>query len=671
MNNESSGCYVIDAEYNIINVNSVAKKIYPQLEIGKKCYKCLMNLDEPCGPCPVVAGRKGPTSYVDPIRHITEVVDAVDIDIDGGECHALIFSTVENEASFAATLPTSAEDLKNLALVKALTVDYVDVFSVNLQDENTTMYRLNGRPLDASHEYINNIPYPESVEEYITKYVYEEDKDTMREQSNLLYIENELKKVESFKVHYRVLLNGEIHHYYRKIARVGNPETFDNIVIGVGCEDEEVLNRERQTSLENVLSKVEMNSTTGLLNREAFLIYGDNLLKQNPDKKYDFGILTIDNMDSLSRQYGPIAKEKFRHVVGTALKRHANENVCMAYLGSNTFGSFSLSTEENIRKQDIKGFCEEINQESDIKNYQFKWTFYKNLSHDEPIEQIVDKVMHMLQIIRPGIRDEYFEFDRSIMEGYEWDFSVEQNFRNGIKKGEFVAWLQPKYSVDTREIVGAEALARWVTQDGKMIPPNRFIPILESSGLISQLDEEIFRQACKLQIELKEAGMKQIPISVNLSRASLFVKDIPNVYSKIAEEYGVDTSLIPIEITESAAIRAAMFKSFAEELIGKGFPLHMDDFGSGYSSLASVQVIPFESIKIDKLLIDFIGKKSGESLLKHTIEFARENGISVIAEGVETDEQLMFLRIVGCDSVQGFLFSKPVEKIQFMNMLRK
>ncbi len=671
MNNESSGCYVIDAEYNIINVNSVAKKIYPQLEIGKKCYKCLMNLDEPCGPCPVVAGRKGPTSYVDPIRHITEVVDAVDIDVDGEKCHALIFSTVENEASFAATLPTSAEDLKNLALVKALTVDYVDVLSVNLNDRNTIMYRLNNKPLDDSLKHKDNTPYSERIEEYIEKYVYEEDKEKMREQSDLSYMENELKKVESFRVHYRVLLNGEIHHYYRKIARVGNPDSFENIVIGVGCEDEEVMNREKQTSLENVLSKVETNSTTGLLNREAFLIYGDNLLKKNPDIEYDFGVLTIDNMDSLARQYGPIAKEKFRHVVGTTLKKHASESVCMAYLGSNTFGSFSLSTEENVRKNDIRGFCEEINKESDIKNYQFKWTFYKNLNHNEPVEQIVDKVMHMLQIIRPGIRDDYFEFDNSMLERYEWDFSVEQNFRNGIQRGEFVAWLQPKYSVDTREIVGAEALARWINEDGKMIPPNRFIPILESSGLISQLDEEIFRQACKLQAELKEAGMKQIPISVNLSRASLFVRDIPSVYSRIAKEYGVDTSLIPIEITESAAIRAAMFKSFAEDLINKGFPLHMDDFGSGYSSLASVQVIPFESIKIDKSLIDFIGKKSGESLLKHTIEFARENGISVIAEGVETDEQLMFLRIVGCDSVQGYLFSKPLEKTEFIKLLGK
>ena len=671
MNNESSGCYVIDAEYNIVNVNSVAKRIYPQLQIGEKCYKCLMNLNEPCGPCPVVAGRKGPTSYVDPIRHITEVVDAVDIEIDDKECHALVFATVNNEASFAATLPTSSEDLKNLALVKALTVDYTDVFSVNLKDENAILYRLNGKPLEDNLKYKNNTSYPKSVEEYIEKYVYEDDREMMRKQNELSYIENELKKVESFRVHYRVLLNDEIHYYYRKIARVGNPDSFENVVIGTICEDEEVLNRKKQTSLENVLSKVETNSTTGLLNREAFLIYGDSLLKKNPETKYDFGVLTIDNMDSLARQYGPIAKEKFRHVVGTALKKHASESVCMAYLGSNTFGSFSLSTEESVRKNDIKGFCEEINKESDIKNYQFKWTFYKNLNHNEPVEQIVDKVMHMLRIIRPGIRDDYFEFDNSMLERYEWDFSVEQNFRNGIQRGEFVAWLQPKYSVDTREIVGAEALARWITQDGKMIPPNRFILILESSGLISQLDEEIFRQVCKLQKELKDAGIKEFPISVNLSRASLFVKDIPNEYSKIAEEYGVDTSLIPIEITESAAIRAAMFKSFAEDLISKGFPLHMDDFGSGYSSLASVQVIPFESIKIDKSLIDFIGKKSGESLLKHTIEFARENGISVIAEGVETDEQLMFLRIVGCDSVQGFFFSKPLEKPEFIKLLGK
>ena len=202
-----------------------------------------------------------------------------------------------------------------------------------------------------------------------------------------------------------------------------------------------------------------------------------------------------------------------------------------------------------------------------------------------------------------------------------------------------------------------------------MISPGDFIPILERCGKINALDEYVFQKVCKFQTELKASGKPEIPISVNLSRASLFTEDIAEIYSRIAQEYGVSPAQIPIEITESAAVRASTIKGFANELINKGFALHMDDFGSGYSSLASLQIIPFELIKLDKTLIDFIGNDGGESLIKHTIAFAKESGMTVVAEGVENFEQYMFLKVVGCDIVQGFYFSKPVAEDVFAEMI--
>lgn len=172
MNNESSGCYVIDSAYNVVNMNETARSLYPKLKIGAKCHKCLMEIDEPCGPCPVAAGRKGPTTYTDPIRHISEIVDAVDIEVpEYGLCHALIFSTVEQDATFAATLPTNAEELKNLALIKALTVDYYDVFSIDLSVDSMILYRLNGKPVGADSVYGSDTSYAEGLEHYIEKYV--------------------------------------------------------------------------------------------------------------------------------------------------------------------------------------------------------------------------------------------------------------------------------------------------------------------------------------------------------------------------------------------------------------------------------------------------------------------------------------------------------------------
>ena len=138
----------------------------------------------------------------------------------------------------------------------------------------------------------------------------------------------------------------------------------------------------------------------------------------------------------------------------------------------------------------------------------------------------------------------------------------------------------------------------------------------------------------------------------------------------IASEFGIERTFVPIEITESMAVKSSSVKSFAEELINEGFSLHMDDFGAGYSSLASLQILRFDVIKLDKSLIDFIGTASGESLIKHTVAFAKESGMKVVAEGVETKQQLEFLRDINCDYIQGFYFAPPMPQQEFDKLIK-
>lgn len=668
MNNESSGCYVIDTDYNVINMNAIAKKLYPQLEVGKKCYTCLMELEEPCGPCPVARGIKGPKTYTDPIRKISEVVDAVDIEIEGhGLCHALIFSTVDQNAEFAASLPTSADELKTLALIKALTVDYVDVLSANIKDDRVTMYRLNGKALQADQVYKDYYSYQNGLDNYISKYILEEDREKLRKEWSLESLTETLKHSESVIYHYPVMYNGEIHYYFRKIGRIGDADNFENIVVGVGCEDEEVKNQQKQIALQNTLRKVETNTVTGLLNKEAFLVYSDKLLENHSDTEYDLSLLRISNLDAISRQYGNLAKEKVLQNVGETLKNYEDDKKCIAYLGDDIFACFIESAVGDQLKTIIHNFESEVIDRSDIKNIALKWTFYKNVDKTMSAEEIYNRAEHVRTVIFANSNKDYVEFDQQMLERMEWDISVESNFQNALNNREFIINLQPKYSVHSQQIVGAEALVRWKTRDGEIIYPDKFIPVLENCGLISMLDEEVFRQVCELQKKLADEGYPLMPISVNLSRASLFVRDIPQIYADIAAHYQVNPKLIPIEITESAAVRATMIREFADSLIKKGFVLLMDDFGAGYSSLASLQTIPFEGIKIDKSLVDFIGKQSGESLLKHTIAFAKESGMYIVAEGVEDFEQFMFLKVAGCDVIQGYYFSKPVSVDTFLS----
>lgn len=245
------------------------------------------------------------------------------------------------------------------------------------------------------------------------------------------------------------------------------------------------------------------------------------------------------------------------------------------------------------------------------------------------------------------------------------------SFDEAIAKKEFQVWFQPKYKPKTRELVGAEALVRWIRKDGTFMAPDEFIPLFETNNMIRPLDEYIFKRVCQYQKKWQDEGKKIVPVSVNLSRASVYYKGIAEQYKRITELIDIDAKYIPIEITESAAISNEKVKNIAEKFHSSGFSLQIDDFGSGYSTLSSLNMMHFDTLKLDKSLIDFIGNYGGNRLIEHTISLAKELGIAITAEGVETEAQVRFLKQIGCDNIQGFFYSKPVKAEDYEILLEK
>lgn len=253
----------------------------------------------------------------------------------------------------------------------------------------------------------------------------------------------------------------------------------------------------------------------------------------------------------------------------------------------------------------------------------------------------------------------YDEVDfQQIMERKE----LEDRFESALENCEFEVWYQPKYSADKvkAEIVGAEALIRWRKPDGSLIPPFKFIPLFEKNGLISRLDEYVFRAVCEQQKEWEHAGKGLLPISVNISRASLYYSNVVEKYKNILAEYAIEAKYVPLEITESATIDNMEIRGLIDEFHAAGFPLLLDDFGNGYSSLATLNVMHFDILKLDKSLVDHIGDENGEKLLYYTIKLAKSLGMQITAEGVEHQEQVIFLQNLKCNDIQGFFFSKPL-----------
>ena len=162
------------------------------------------------------------------------------------------------------------------------------------------------------------------------------------------------------------------------------------------------------------------------------------------------------------------------------------------------------------------------------------------------------------------------------------DKAMEDEFKHSLENNCFEVWYQPKYDPETERMVGAEGLIRWRDEKGNVIPPGKFIPLFERDGLIKVLDEYVFRKVCMQQLEWQKQGKEIIPVSINLSRASLYFDSVVSRYQQIADEIGVKTHLVPIEITESAAIDNDNIKGLADKFHDNGFPLLVDDFGSGY-----------------------------------------------------------------------------------------
>ena len=225
----------------------------------------------------------------------------------------------------------------------------------------------------------------------------------------------------------------------------------------------------------------------------------------------------------------------------------------------------------------------------------------------------------------------------------------------------FEVFYQPKYDAKTKELAGAEALVRWRKSDGTMVPPGMFIPLAEETNFVCKLDKYVFNEVCQAQRRWIDKGMKVVPVSVNLSRRHLNNPEFIDEYKTMLDAAGIPIECVELEITESAMYeKQEEFIKIMERLHEIGFAILMDDFGTGYSSLTMLKQIPIDVMKLDKSFVDDYNDTKGEQIIKCVTKMAQDLDISITAEGVETEEQYIFLKEIGCDMIQGYYFAKPM-----------
>lgn len=295
---------------------------------------------------------------------------------------------------------------------------------------------------------------------------------------------------------------------------------------------------------------------------------------------------------------------------------------------------------------------------------------YYITNREVPVDQMCDRANLAINTVKGNSIRNIAIYDDKLRNTMLEEQQIVTQMHHALEKRQFCIYMQPVYHLKTKQLVSAEALVRWKHPTRGMILPSAFIPLLERNGFITRLDAFVWEEACKYLSRNRKEGRADIPISVNVSRMNLFDSTLCNKFIKLIHKYDLEPSLLKLEITESAYMdNPRQLLEIMKKLQGFGFQILTDDFGSGYSSLNMLKDVPADILKLDMKFINSIGtSKRAENILINVIYLAKDLDMTVIAEGVETKEQLDFLENIGCENVQGFYFSKPLPELEFIKL---
>ncbi len=314
---------------------------------------------------------------------------------------------------------------------------------------------------------------------------------------------------------------------------------------------------------------------------------------------------------------------------------------------------------------------------SDMRKYDisfelnFNFGIYSAVSAEESGESMLDKAILAQSDIKGSYAKQVSFYTESLRAAMLSEQEIAGEMNTALAENQFVNYYQPQYNHTTGMLVGAEALVRWIHPEKGMISPARFIPIFEKNGFITKLDYHVFEQSAIFLRHSMDCGFSIVPISVNFSKHDIFAPNFVENLEKIRQKYNIPAKYMRIEITESVLIGSnKSVNEIMSKLHSCGYIVEMDDFGSGYSSLNVLKDLDFDIIKLDMLFLEDKSENSrGGTILSSVINMAKWLNIPVIAEGVETVEQADFLRSIGCDYIQGYLYSKPLPEADYEKLI--
>lgn len=373
-----------------------------------------------------------------------------------------------------------------------------------------------------------------------------------------------------------------------------------------------------------------------------------------------FSVLAFNN---LVIKNGIIEGDKIIKCIAQALKENIFDGFIYCRVNDDKFLLFIA----NKNKEEITEII--LNIENYVKNHfiDFSVNVLAGVYYHKDIEELSTCIDNAnIALKNANANNQLIFFNDEIEKKEKHKNAIELHMKEALENNEFLLYLQPKVNTITGKVIGAEALTRWNYNFEKIIFPNEFIPIFEETGFITDLDYNVFENACRFLRNIIDEGYEPIKISVNVSRYQKNFNTYLKNLNKIRKKYNIDSKYLEIEITESMySENVEEISKFIDNLHKYGYFVSMDDFGSGYSNLASLAKLDFDIIKLDKTFCNDLNNPKEQIILTSIMNLVKNLNIDILCEGVETKELVLNLQKLGCFIVQGYYYSKPIPSLEF------
>ena len=422
-----------------------------------------------------------------------------------------------------------------------------------------------------------------------------------------------------------------------------------------------------------MLNLFQKDRTTGLLSKEYFCQQAEKILRSNPNKTYDIICSDVENFKLINDAFGMQGGNKVLKTMGGICQKSTDTlgGICSRF-HADQFVSMIEHT-EGYSDELYEALTAETREKCGFSNIVIKWGIYQTGDRKISVEQMCDWALQGARSIKGQYGRYYAFYDDKLRSEMLRDQAILDCMEEALEQGQFQVKLQPKYKAAGGLFTDAEALVRWCHPEWGMQSPAVFIPLFERNGFITKLDQYVWEKVCQLMQQWDKEGLEPVNISINVSRADVYNVNLVDTLLDLVKRYNIAPKRLHLEITES------VYTESPEDIIQnvtrlreKGFVVEMDDFGSGYSSLNMLNRMPMDILKLDMQFIRTeMEMPESRRTLRYIIGLAHWLNLSVVAEGVETKEQLEHLRNLGCDYIQGYYLAKPMDPADFEELFRQ